>query len=38
MRFPDRTRVGQLLAEKLDRYANLKAVVIVALPPGVPLG
>jgi putative phosphoribosyl transferase len=34
MRFPDRTRAGQLLAEKLDRYANIEGVVVVALPPG----
>jgi putative phosphoribosyl transferase len=39
MRFPDRTRAGQLLAEKLDRYANRAGVVVVALPPGgVPVG
>jgi len=39
MRFPDRTRAGQLLAKKLERFANLKAVIVVALPPGgVPVG
>ena len=39
MRFPDRTRAGQLLAEKLSHYANRKDVAVVALPPGgVPVG
>jgi len=39
MRFPDRTRAGQLLAEKLRDYANRNDVVVVALPPGgVPVG
>jgi putative phosphoribosyl transferase len=34
MRFPDRSRAGQLLAEKLSSYANRKDVAVVALPPG----
>lgn len=39
MRFPDRTRAGQALVEKLSHYANRKDVVVVALPPGgVPVG
>ena len=39
MRFRDRTRAGQLLAEKLSHYANRKDVAVVALPPGgVPVG
>lgn len=39
MRFRDRTRAGQLLAEKLSHYANRKDVAVVALPTGgVPVG
>jgi putative phosphoribosyl transferase len=39
MRFPDRDRAGQLLAEKLSRYAHRKDVVVMALPPGgIPVG
>jgi len=39
VRFPDRSRAGQLLAEKLSHYANRKDVAVVALPPGgVPVG
>src|SRR5260370_15380948 len=39
MRFPDRNRAGQLLAEKLSRYAHRTDVVVMALPPGgVPVG
>jgi len=34
MRSPDRTRTGQLLAEKLNRYANRKGVVVATVPPG----
>jgi putative phosphoribosyl transferase len=38
-RFRDRTRAGQLLAEKLSHYANREDVAVVALPPGgVPVG
>ena len=39
MRFRDRTRAGQLLAEKLSHYAHRKDVAVAALPPGgVPVG
>jgi putative phosphoribosyl transferase len=39
MRFPDRNRAGQLLAENLSRYAHRKDAVVMALPPGgVPVG
>jgi len=39
MRFPDRIRAGQLLAEKLSSYRNRNDVAVVALPPGgVPVG
>ena len=39
MRFRDRTRAGQLLAERLSHYANRRDVAVVALPPGgVPVG
>lgn len=39
MRFRDRFKAGQLLAEKLSQYANRRDVVVVALPPGgVPIG
>jgi putative phosphoribosyl transferase len=38
-RFPDRNGAGQLLAEKLRRYAHRTDVVVVALAPaGVPVG
>ena len=39
MRFRDRNIAGQLLADKLSRYAHRKDVVVIALPPGgVPVG
>jgi putative phosphoribosyl transferase len=39
MRFPDRFKAGQLLAEKLDHYAYRRDVIVLALPPGgVPVG
>jgi putative phosphoribosyl transferase len=39
MRFPDRSKAGQLLAEKLAEYANRPDVVVLALPRGgVPVG
>lgn len=39
MRFRDRFKAGQLLAEKLSQYANRRDVVVLALPPGgVPIG
>jgi putative phosphoribosyl transferase len=39
MRFPDRSKAGQLLAQKLAGYANNPDVVVLALPRGgVPVG
>jgi putative phosphoribosyl transferase len=39
MRFPDRSKAGQLLAQKLAGYANNPDVVVFALPRGgVPVG
>jgi putative phosphoribosyl transferase len=39
MRFPDRSKAGRLLAQKLTGYANNPDVVILALPRGgVPVG
>lgn len=39
MRFRDRFKAGQLLAEKLSHYANRKDAIVLALPPGgVPIG
>ena len=39
MRFPDRSRAGQLLAEKLTHHTSRKDVAVMALPPGgVPVG
>ena len=39
MRFPDRFKAGQLLAEKLDHYAYRRDVIVLTLPPGgVPVG
>jgi putative phosphoribosyl transferase len=39
MRFPDRFKAGQLLAEKLDHCAYRRDVIVLALPPGgVPVG
>jgi putative phosphoribosyl transferase len=39
MRFRDRTKAGQLLAEKLSPYADRKDVAVLALPRGgVPVG
>src|ERR1700704_1841222 len=32
--FRDRTQAGQLLAAELKKYANLQAVVVLALPRG----
>ena len=39
MRFPDRSKAGQLLAQKLTGYASNPEVVVLALPRGgVPVG
>jgi putative phosphoribosyl transferase len=39
MRFPDRSKAGQLLAQKLAGYANNPDIVVLALPRGgVPVG
>ena len=39
MRFPDRSKAGQLLAQKLTGYANNPAALVLALPRGgVPVG
>jgi len=39
MRFPDRSKAGQLLGQKLAGYANNPDVVVLALPRGgVPVG
>jgi putative phosphoribosyl transferase len=39
MRFPDRSKAGQLLAEKLTGYANNPDTMVLALPRGgVPVG
>jgi len=39
MRFPDRSKAGQLLGQKLAAYANNPDVVVLALPRGgVPVG
>lgn len=39
MRFRDRFKAGQLLAEKLSHYAYRRDVIVLALPPGgVPIG
>ncbi|MBV8214308.1 MAG: phosphoribosyltransferase [Verrucomicrobia bacterium] len=39
MRFPDRSKAGQLLAQKLAGYANNPDAVVLALPRGgVPVG
>jgi putative phosphoribosyl transferase len=39
MRFVNRSKAGQLLAQKLDSYANRPDVVVLALPRGgVPVG
>jgi len=38
-RFRDRTEAGQLLAKRLNKYANRKEVLVLALPRGgVPVG